>query len=75
MKPDHHPATPVTEADPRPQPPREPEAWECCQSGCEPCIYDLYWDALSRYEERLAAWERRQAAGGGKPDAQRQEEI
>ena len=42
--------------DPRPEPPREPEAGDCCQSGCEPCIYDLYWDALERYERALRDW-------------------
>lgn len=46
-----------TEAyDPRPQPPREPEPGECCQSGCEPCVYDRYWDALDRYERALGEW-------------------
>ena len=42
----------------RPVPPRAPEPGECCQSGCERCVYDLYWDALTRYEEKLVAWER-----------------
>jgi hypothetical protein len=42
--------------DPRPLPPREPEADECCQSGCEPCVYDRYWEALDRYEKALREW-------------------
>jgi hypothetical protein len=46
--------------DPKPEPPAEPEPWECCQNGCEPCIYDRYWEALTHYEERLKAWELRQ---------------
>jgi hypothetical protein len=41
----------------KPQPPREPEAWECCQSGCDPCVFDRYWEAVDRYEQALAAWE------------------
>ena len=45
--------------DPKPEPPREPEPLECCQSGCEPCVYDRYWDALERYERALEAWEAR----------------
>jgi hypothetical protein len=48
------------EADPRPQPPREPHPDECCRSGCEPCVYDLYWQALERYEEALRRWEGRE---------------
>lgn len=50
--------------EPRPLPPREPESWECCQSGCDPCVYDHYWQALARYEQALAEWERRNAAVG-----------
>lgn len=42
----------------RPSPPAEPQAGDCCQSGCERCVYDLYWEALDRYERVLAEWER-----------------
>ena len=45
--------------DPKPQPPQAPEPWECCQSGCDPCVYDLYWKALERYEAELSAWQAR----------------
>ena len=47
------------EYDAKPQPPQEPEPWECCQNGCDPCVYDRYWEALTRYEEQLAAWQAR----------------
>jgi hypothetical protein len=50
--------------DPQPQPPREPDRSECCRSGCDPCIYDLYWDAVERYERALAAWRSRHGDGG-----------
>jgi hypothetical protein len=46
--------------DPPPQPPVEPESWECCQSGCDPCVFDRYWEALARYQQALADWEQRQ---------------
>jgi hypothetical protein len=46
-------------ADPQPQPPREPEAIECCGSGCAPCVYDVYWEAVARYESELEAWQAR----------------
>lgn len=49
---------------PRPEPPVAPELEDCCQSGCNPCIFDLYHEALERYERELAAWEAQQA----KPD-------
>jgi hypothetical protein len=49
-------------ADPPPAMPREPEAGTCCQSGCDPCVYDLYWAAVDRYEQALADWNSRNAA-------------
>lgn len=43
--------------DPKPVPPTEPEPWECCGSGCDPCVYDRYWEALTNYETALRAWQ------------------
>ena len=51
----------VADDDPPPQPPRSPDPDECCQSGCNPCVYDRYWDAYSRYERELEAWKKRQS--------------
>lgn len=51
--------------DAKPVPPREPEAYECCQSACTPCVYDLYGDAYSRYESVLAEWRARQSQKTG----------
>jgi hypothetical protein len=45
--------------DPEPLPPREPDLDECCGSGCEPCVFDRYADALDRYEAARAAWQAR----------------
>lgn len=42
---------------PRPVPPVQPDLEDCCRSGCVPCVFDLYEDALARYERELAAWE------------------
>jgi len=56
--------------DPRPQPPPRPADDECCHSGCTPCVFDLYEDALDRYREALAAWEARDAARRGHPQRQ-----
>jgi oxidoreductase family protein len=37
-------------------PPREPTLEECCQRGCEPCVFDRYYDALELYREALDLW-------------------
>ena len=55
--------------DREPQPPRQPEQWECCRSGCEPCIYDVYWEALERYERALEAWSARLGVRNRTPEA------
>ncbi len=44
-----------------PPPPREPEDAECCGRGCDPCIFDYYERALTRWRDRVVA-------AGGDPD-------
>lgn len=38
-----------------PPPPTEPDLDECCGSGCEPCIFDLYESRLERWHQRCEA--------------------
>ncbi|MBO1112782.1 oxidoreductase-like domain-containing protein [Bordetella petrii] len=45
--------------DPEPVPPEAPAPGDCCQSGCIPCVYDLYDEAMDRYREALRAWRAR----------------
>ncbi|OZI42295.1 hypothetical protein CEK29_13060 [Bordetella genomosp. 5] len=52
--------TPGRVTDPRPLPPEPPLPGDCCQSGCIPCVYDLYEEARERYLVALQAWEARQ---------------
>ena len=52
--------------DPRPTPPERPLLDDCCHSGCHPCVFDLYEEALDRYEVQLHAWKVRRAAKSGK---------
>lgn len=47
---------PAPEHDPRPIAPEPPLPSDCCDSGCEHCVYDLYADELALYRERLARW-------------------
>ncbi|MFC4159373.1 oxidoreductase-like domain-containing protein [Chitinimonas lacunae] len=53
-----------SELDSPPQPPRCPEPQECCDSGCDPCVFDLYNEELALYRANLAQWERRQREAG-----------
>jgi len=55
--------------DPKPEPSRELERGECCQGGCDSCVYDCYWEALERYEAALRAWEARHTRAPGKQHA------
>jgi oxidoreductase family protein len=50
-----------THNDPRPVPPARPSPDDCCKGSCDPCIFDVYDDALDRYRSALQAWEERQA--------------
>jgi Oxidoreductase-like protein, N-terminal len=40
----------------KPQPPRKPEPYECCGTGCIPCVMDVYEEALWEYEKALEAF-------------------
>ena len=33
-------------------PPERPRRGECCDRGCDPCIWDYYERALARWRER-----------------------
>ncbi|MFC3340250.1 oxidoreductase-like domain-containing protein [Paracandidimonas soli] len=52
---------------PRPVPPEPPGPNECCESGCDPCVHDLYADALREYRAALSAWEKRRAGAAAPP--------
>src|SRR4029453_10954088 len=53
---------PSPDDDPRPIEPTPPDPDECCGSGCDPCVYDVYSDALDRYRDAVKAWEARDRA-------------
>ncbi len=38
-----------------PPAPREPDLDECCGSGCDPCVFDLYEQRLERWRQRCEA--------------------
>lgn len=50
-------------SDPRPVPPEKPLAGDCCESGCDRCVFDIYAEELEHYESRLECWKARQPVG------------
>lgn len=51
------------ESDPRPEPPEAPQPGACCESGCDPCVHDLYAEELAEYRRQLAGWLERHPQG------------
>jgi len=50
---------PAVLPDPPPTPPEKPLAFDCCESGCDRCVFDVYAEELAFYEAELAAWRAR----------------
>ncbi|CAB3737505.1 hypothetical protein LMG3458_05434 [Achromobacter deleyi] len=50
---------PAIDDDPPPVPPEAPAPEECCNSGCIPCVYDTYNEAMDAYRDALKAWRAR----------------
>ncbi|MGQ0798595.1 MAG: oxidoreductase-like domain-containing protein [Pseudomarimonas sp.] len=46
--------------DPRPIPPEKPLPSDCCESGCDRCVFEIHADELLRYQRDFAAWQSRQ---------------
>jgi hypothetical protein len=49
----------MNDPDPRPQKPEIPLPCDCCDGGCDPCVYDVYADEMEAYAKELAAWQAR----------------
>jgi hypothetical protein len=47
------------EDDPLPVPPERPSYEDCCRGACDPCIFDVYEEAMERYRAELKAWQDR----------------
>lgn len=55
-----------------PQPPEPPLEGECCQRGCEFCVWVFYHEAQRNYESAYAQWRERrgrqpETLAGGEP--------
>ncbi|HET9819121.1 MAG TPA: oxidoreductase-like domain-containing protein [Rhodanobacteraceae bacterium] len=49
----------ATDPDPKPRPPEKPLPGDCCESGCDACVYTVYSEELDEYAQRLEAWRKR----------------
>jgi cytochrome-b5 reductase len=54
----------MSQSRPLPPAPREPDLDECCGSGCDPCVFDLYDQRVERWRARCAAIQAENAAAG-----------
>ncbi|MGH8076788.1 MAG: oxidoreductase-like domain-containing protein [Lysobacter sp.] len=48
-----------TPPDPPPLRPQRPLPFDCCESGCARCVFDIYDEELASYESALVAWRAR----------------
>lgn len=48
--------------DPAPEAPEAPADDLCCNSGCSPCVWDIYNEAVMAYRRKLAEWQVRENA-------------
>jgi hypothetical protein len=55
----------ASDDDPRPVAPEPPLPGDCCDSGCDPCVYDLYAEECAQYRHRLAQWRERHPEAEG----------
>lgn len=53
------PLSPEPVMPPPPIPPKPPVEGECCERGCELCVWVYYREAMRRYEAAAAEWRRR----------------
>jgi len=64
------PAAATTAARPPPlAPPQEPGPEDCCQSGCQECVWEVYYRERRAHEKALAERESGGAGGGAGGDA------
>lgn len=61
----------ASDDDRPPVPPIRPDNLACCDTGCIPCVFDVYEEHLDEYRDALRAWrERHAAAPQGEPGMQ-----
>jgi len=51
--------------DAEPVAPERPLASDCCDGGCDRCVFDIYEEELAAYQRQLDEWRVRQDARAG----------
>ncbi len=59
---------PLPANDPAPVEPEPPLDSECCESGCERCVWTVYAEARDEYRRLRTAWLRRHCASDAPAD-------
>ncbi|PHJ21912.1 oxidoreductase- amine-terminal protein [Cystoisospora suis] len=59
--------SPVPRLLKKPEPPWKPDPSDCCGSGCDPCIFDIYYQQLEEYHRLLKLWEDQQGHENSPP--------
>ena len=54
--------------DPPPTRPEKPLPSDCCESGCDRCVFEVYAEELEQYEAELARWRARHPDSASGPD-------
>jgi len=49
----------MNDPDPKPRPPEKPLPGDCCDGGCESCVFTVYAEEMEAYAQRLANWRQR----------------
>ncbi|HET7162935.1 MAG TPA: oxidoreductase-like domain-containing protein [Rhodanobacteraceae bacterium] len=49
----------MNDPDPKPRPPEKPLPGDCCESGCEACVFTVYEEEMEDYAQRLEDWHQR----------------
>jgi len=57
--------TTLPDDDPAPVAPVWPGDDACCGNGCEPCVFDFFYEEQERYRAALRSWKARHPSQDG----------
>ncbi len=48
--------------------PEQPGEYDCCESACEPCVWDFYYEELAAWQQQQQALKAAETQGESKED-------